>query len=69
MLRNVNYGYHRIGAKRSALNGPRQHTPHRLRRLPLGGTGDMGVGIESEACGEVAQHPGHRFHIYPVLQG
>ena len=30
----------------SCLNRPRQHTPHRLRRLPLGCAGDAGVGIQ-----------------------
>lgn len=54
--------------KCSRLNRPRQHTPHDLRRLTLGSAGDMGVGIESETCGEVAQHPGHRFYVHPVLQ-
>ena len=55
--------------KCSRLNRPRQHAPHRLRRLPLGSTGDVGVGVQGEACREVAQHPGHGLHIYPVLQG
>ena len=52
-----------------APHRPRQHAPHRLRRLSLGCAGDMGVGVQGEACGEVAQHPGHCFHIHPVLQG
>lgn len=30
----------------SCLNRPRQHTPHRLCRLPLGCAGDAGVGIQ-----------------------
>ena len=55
--------------QQSSLDCPRQHTPHGLRRLPLGSTGDVGVGVQGEACGEVAQHPGHGLHIYPVLQG
>ena len=55
--------------KCSRLNRPRQHTPHRLRRLSLGSTGDMGVGIQGETCREVSQHPGHRFHIHSILKG
>ena len=30
--------------------------------------GDMGIGVQGEACGEVAQHAGHRLDIYSVLQ-
>ena len=30
----------------SCLNRPCQHTPHSLRRLPLGCAGDVGVGIQ-----------------------
>ena len=29
----------------------------------------MGVGVQGEACGEVAQHAGHRLDINTVLQG
>ena len=29
----------------------------------------MGVGIQGEACGEVAQHSGHRLDIHAVLEG
>lgn len=53
----------------SALNCPRQHVPHGLRRLPLGCTGDVSVGVQGKPCGEVPQHPGHDFHIHLVLQG
>ena len=55
--------------KCSRLNRPRQHTPHGLRRLSLGCACDVGIGVQGKPCGEVAQHPGHRFHIHPVLQG
>ena len=55
--------------KCSRLNRPRQHTPHRLRRLPLGCASDAGVGVQGESCREVTQHPGHGFHVHPVLQG
>ena len=29
----------------------------------------MGIGVQSEACGEVAQHTGHRLDVYSVLEG
>ena len=29
----------------------------------------MGIGVQGKPCREVAQHPGHGLHIYPVLQG
>ena len=29
----------------------------------------MGVGVQSESSGEVAQHPGDRFDVYAVLEG
>ena len=29
----------------------------------------MGVGVQREARGVVAQHGGHRFYVHPVLQG
>ena len=42
---------------------------HCLGGFCLGGGGDMGVGIEDEACGEVAQHPGDGFDIHTILEG
>lgn len=39
------YGVWTVGSQR-ALYCPCQHTPHRLRRLPLGCAGDAGVGIQ-----------------------
>ena len=41
---------------------------HRFRRLPLGRGGHMGVGVQGEPGTVVAQHPGHRFHIHPILE-
>ncbi len=29
----------------------------------------MGIGVQGEACGEVAEDGGHRLDVYPVLQG
>jgi len=34
----------------------------------LSRSGDMGIGVQGEACGEVTQHAGHRLDIYSVLQ-
>ena len=28
----------------------------------------MGIGVQGEACGEVAQHTGYRFDVHSVLQ-
>lgn len=55
-------------SERSGLERFSKHTPHRLRRLTLCCAGDMGVGVQGKACGEVTQHSGHGLHIYPVLQ-
>ncbi len=37
-----------------------EDAPHRLRRLELGVSGDMGVGVQRKACGVVTEHRGHR---------
>lgn len=39
-----------------------------MGRLSLSGAGHMGVGIQSEPGGEVAQHSGHRLDVHPILQ-
>ena len=31
--------------------------------------GDVGVGVQGEACGEVAEHAGYRLDIHAVLEG
>ena len=31
--------------------------------------GDMGIGVQGEACGEVTQHTGHGLDIHTVLEG
>ena len=35
----------------------------------MGVGGDVGVSVQREARGVVAQHGGHRFHVHAVLQG
>ena len=30
---------------------------------------DLGVSAEREACVEVTEHTGYRFHVYAILQG
>ena len=53
---------------RRGLDGIREDTAHRFRRLPLGLGGDMGVGVQSEVYKVVAQHPGYRLDIHAVLE-
>ena len=31
--------------------------------------GDVGVGVQGEACGEVTQHAGHGLDVHTILQG
>ena len=47
----------------------RQNFSHGPGRLLLGRRRDMGVGVQGEPCREVAQHPGHRLDVHPVLKG
>lgn len=46
-----------------------QHAIHFLGCLPLGGGGDVGVGVQGETSAEVAQNGRDGFHVHPVLQG
>ena len=46
-----------------------QHAIHFLGCLPLGGGGDVGVGVQGKTSAEVAQNGRDGFHVYPVLQG
>ena len=43
-----------------------QTISNRLRRFLLCQGGDMGIGFQREACGEVAQHAGHGLDIHTV---
>ena len=45
-----------------------QDISHGLGSFLLCRGGDVGIGIQGESCGEVAQHAGHRLDIYSVLQ-
>ena len=35
----------------------------------MGGGGDMGIGVQGEACGKVTQHSADCLDVYAVLQG
>ena len=35
----------------------------------LGGGGDVGVGVEGEACGEVTEHTADRLDVHAILEG
>lgn len=45
-----------------------QYMGHGIGCLTLGGGGDVGVGVQGEAGGVVAQHTADRFHIYAILE-
>ena len=53
--------------ERLGLESTREEIPHCVRRLLLHGGRDVGVGVQSEACGVVAQHGGEGFHVHTVL--
>ena len=40
-----------------------------VRRLPAHPLSGMGVGVQSEACGVMAQGVGQGLYIHPILQG
>ena len=56
-------------SERLGLESTGKETPHGVRRLFLHGCGDVGVGVQREPGGVVAQHRGQGFHVYSVLQG
>ena len=56
-------------SERSGTETAGEDTAHGFCRLALGGRGHVGVCVQGEPRREVPQHPGHRFHIRPVLQG
>ena len=39
-----------------------------MRRFELCVGGDVGVGVQREACGVMTKHRGHGFYIHAVLQ-
>lgn len=53
----------------SSLEAAGEQVSHGFCRLPLGCRGHVGVSVQGEPGAEVPQHPRHRFHIHPVLQG
>ena len=53
--------------ERKASDGTGEDAPHRLGGFELGVCGHMGVGVQREACGVVAEHGGHRFYVHAVL--
>ena len=44
-----------------------QHIPHCFGGFFLGGGGDMGVGVQGEACGEVTEHTADRLDVNAIL--
>ena len=45
-----------------------QHITHRRGGFFLGRGGDIGVGVQGEACGEVAEHTADRLDVHAILQ-
>ena len=56
-------------SERLGLESTGEETSHRVRRLLLHGSRDVGVGIEGKPGGVVPQHGGQGFYVHPVLQG
>ena len=52
-----------------ASEGICQNFSHGFRRLLLGCCRNVGVGVQSEPCREMSQHPGHRLDVHAVLKG
>ena len=50
------------------LNLHTQYIPHGLGGFLLCRGGDMGIGIQGEACGEVAEHSRDGFDVHAVLE-
>ena len=46
----------------------RQHVAHRVRRLDLRRSGDVGVGVQREPRAVVAEHSTHRLDVHAVLE-
>ena len=53
----------------SAPYCPREEATHGIGGLPLGGGGDVGVGVQGKPGAVVAQHAGYRLNIHSVLEG
>ena len=45
-----------------------QDISHGLGGFLLCRGGDMGIGVQGEACGEVTQHAGHRLDVHTILE-
>ena len=50
-------------------NGGGEDIAHRIRRLALGLGGDVGIGVQGEACRVMAKHTADGLHIHTVLEG
>ena len=46
-----------------------QYITYRRGGFFLGRGGDMGVGVQGEACGEVAEHTADRLDVHAILEG
>ena len=46
-----------------------EYLPHGFGGFFLGGGCDMGIGVEREASGEMAEHTADRLDVHAVLEG
>ena len=65
---NWKFNRHYICIKRMLSSLHRQHVTHSPGGFFLGAGADVGVGVQSEAGGEVARHAGDGLNVHAVLQ-
>ena len=49
-------------------NSHTQNISHGLGGFFLRRSGDVGIGVQGEACGEVTQHAGHGLDVHTILE-
>ena len=55
--------------ERKPSDGTGEDIAHHLGGFELGVGGDVGVGVQREACGVVTQHTADGFYVHAVLHG
>ena len=62
-------GLHFVQSSLALHCRPAQHIGHCICRLPLSLGCNMGIGVQGEAGGVVAQHATHCLYVYAILEG